>query len=46
MISASGCGTVLKNYGFMLKDDPAWAARAARISALCKDVTEVLAGLE
>jgi glycolate oxidase iron-sulfur subunit len=46
VISASGCGTVLKNYGFMLKDDPAWAARAARISALCKDVTEVLAGLE
>jgi glycolate oxidase iron-sulfur subunit len=46
VISASGCGTVLKNYGFMLKDDPAWAARAARISALCQDVTEVLAGLE
>ena len=46
VISASGCGTVLKNYGFMLENDPAWAARAARISALCKDVTEVLSGLE
>ncbi len=45
VISASGCGTVLKNYGFMLREEPAWAARAARISALCKDVTEVLAGL-
>jgi glycolate oxidase iron-sulfur subunit len=46
VVSASGCGTVLKNYGFMLKDDPKWAARAAAISALCKDVTEVLATLE
>jgi glycolate oxidase iron-sulfur subunit len=46
VISASGCGTVLKNYGFMLREDPAWAARAARISALCKDVTEVLVGLD
>jgi glycolate oxidase iron-sulfur subunit len=45
VISASGCGTVLKNYGFMLREEPDWAARAARISALCKDVTEVLAGL-
>ncbi len=46
VISASGCGTVVKNYGFMLENDPAWAARAARISALCKDVTEILSGLE
>jgi glycolate oxidase iron-sulfur subunit len=46
VISASGCGTVLKNYGFMLREDPEWAARAARISALCKDVTEVLVGLD
>jgi glycolate oxidase iron-sulfur subunit len=45
VISASGCGTVLKNYGFMLRQDPQWAARAARISALCRDVTEVMAGL-
>ena len=46
VISTSGCGTVLKDYGFMLRGDPAWAARATKISALCKDVTEVLAGLE
>ena len=43
VISTSGCGTVLKDYGFLLKDEPEWAARAARISALCKDVTEVMA---
>jgi glycolate oxidase iron-sulfur subunit len=46
VISASGCGTVLKDYGFIFRDDPEWAARAARISALSKDVTEVLATLE
>ena len=46
VISASGCGTVVKNYGFMLRDEPEWAARAAKISALAKDVTEVVAGLE
>ena len=46
VISASGCGTVVKEYGFMLRNDPQWAARAARISALTKDVTEVLAGME
>jgi glycolate oxidase iron-sulfur subunit len=46
VISASGCGTVIKEYGFMLRGEPEWAARAARISALAKDVTEVLAGLD
>jgi glycolate oxidase iron-sulfur subunit len=46
VINASGCGTVVKDYGFMLRADPAYAARAARISALAKDITEVMAGLE
>jgi glycolate oxidase iron-sulfur subunit len=46
VISASGCGTVVKEYGFMLRNNPQWAARAAHISALTKDVTEVLAGME
>jgi glycolate oxidase iron-sulfur subunit len=45
VISASGCGTVVKDYGFMLKDEPQWAARAAKISALARDVSEVMAGL-
>lgn len=43
VITASGCGTTIKDYGFMLAGDPAYAARAARVSALAKDVTELLA---
>jgi glycolate oxidase iron-sulfur subunit len=46
VVSASGCGTVVKDYGFVLRAEPEWAARAARISALAKDITEVLAGIE
>jgi len=41
--NASGCGTTLKDYGFMLREDPAWAAKAAKVSALARDVTEVMA---
>jgi glycolate oxidase iron-sulfur subunit len=40
IITASGCGTTIKEYGFLLRDDPAFAARAARISSLAKDITE------
>jgi glycolate oxidase iron-sulfur subunit len=43
LVTASGCGTSLKEYGFMLREDPAYAAKAARVSALAKDVTEFLA---
>jgi glycolate oxidase iron-sulfur subunit len=42
IINASGCGTMVKDYGFMLREDPAYAAKAARIAALAKDVTEFL----
>lgn len=45
VINASGCGTTVKDYGFMLRTDSQWAARAARMAALAKDVTEVLADL-
>jgi glycolate oxidase iron-sulfur subunit len=45
VINASGCGTTVKDYGFMLREDPEWAERAARVSALAKDVTEYLATL-
>jgi len=45
LITASGCGTTVKDYGFMLRGDPAYAARAARISGLAKDISEYLAGL-
>ena len=46
VITASGCGTTIKDYGFMLRTDPLYAAKAARVSALAKDVTEVLDGLD
>ncbi|MBJ3776184.1 heterodisulfide reductase-related iron-sulfur binding cluster [Acuticoccus mangrovi] len=46
VITASGCGTTVKDYGFMLRHDPAYAQKAATIAALAKDVTEVLTGLE
>ncbi|MGH6813806.1 MAG: glycolate oxidase subunit GlcF [Methylocella sp.] len=46
LITASGCGTMIKDYGFLLRDDPAYAAKAARVSALAKDVTEFLDTLD
>ena len=46
VVNASGCGTTLKDYGHMLRTDPKWAEKAARVSALSKDVTEVLARLD
>src|SRR5262249_56813539 len=46
LITASGCGTVIKDYGYLLRDDHDFAGAAARISALAKDITEYLAGLE
>lgn len=45
VINASGCGTTVKDYGFMLRSDAAWAARAAKIAALTKDITEVMRDL-
>ncbi|HXV07160.1 MAG TPA: glycolate oxidase subunit GlcF [Burkholderiales bacterium] len=42
IINASGCGTTVKDYGFMLREDPAYAAKAAHIAALAKDITEFL----
>jgi glycolate oxidase iron-sulfur subunit len=43
LITASGCGTTIKDYGFMLRNEPAYAAKAARVSALAKDISEFLA---
>ena len=44
--NASGCGMALKEYGHLLQHDPTWSARAARVSALSRDVSEVLLELE
>ena len=45
VINASGCGTTVKDYGFMLKDDSIWAEKAGRIASLTKDVSEVMSAL-
>ncbi|MGA7788854.1 MAG: glycolate oxidase subunit GlcF [Xanthobacteraceae bacterium] len=42
VINTSGCGTTIKDYGFMLRGDSAYAARAARVSSLAKDISEYL----
>jgi glycolate oxidase iron-sulfur subunit len=45
VINASGCGTTVKDYGFMLREDPAYADNAARIAALARDVSEIVGQL-
>jgi glycolate oxidase iron-sulfur subunit len=44
--NSAGCGSALKAYGDLLRDDPAYAARAAELAAKVRDVTEVLGELE
>ena len=43
VITASGCGTMVKEYGHLLQRDPQYAAKAARVSALARDISEVVA---
>jgi glycolate oxidase iron-sulfur subunit len=45
VINASGCGTVVKDYGFMMREDPLYTEKAARIASLARDVTEIIEGL-
>ena len=45
-ITASGCGVTVKDYGFLLREDPAYAEKAARVSALARDIAELLAAIE
>jgi glycolate oxidase iron-sulfur subunit len=44
-VNASGCGTMVKDYGYLLRSDPAYAEPAARIAALARDISEILAAL-
>ena len=46
VVTASGCGATIKDYAALLADDPAYAAKAARVAALAKDPSEYLLGLE
>jgi glycolate oxidase iron-sulfur subunit len=42
VMNASGCGVTVKEYGHILHDDPAYAAKAARVSELTRDLSELL----
>ena len=46
LMTTSGCGTVIKDYGFMLREDRDFAAAAAKVSALAKDITEYLGSID
>jgi len=46
VMTASGCGVMVKEYGHLLARDPAYAEKAARISALTRDLSEILPEFE
>jgi glycolate oxidase iron-sulfur subunit len=46
LVTASGCGTTVKDYGFALRNDRAYADKAARVSGLAMDISEYLGRLE
>jgi glycolate oxidase iron-sulfur subunit len=46
LVTTSGCGTVIKDYGFMLREDRDFAGPAAKVSGLAKDITEYLGGID
>jgi glycolate oxidase iron-sulfur subunit len=46
LVTTSGCGTVIKDYGYMLRGERDYADAAAKVSGLTKDITEYLAGIE
>jgi glycolate oxidase iron-sulfur subunit len=45
VVNAAGCGAAMKEYGYLLRDDPIYAEKAKRFSSLVKDATEFLAAL-
>lgn len=46
LVTTSGCGTVIKDYGYMLREDRAFAGPAAKVSRLAMDITEYVAALD
>jgi glycolate oxidase iron-sulfur subunit len=46
VMTASGCGSMVKDYGHLLAQDPVYAERAARIAALTQDLSEIMPALE
>ena len=45
IVNTSGCGTEIKDYGHMFRDDPVWAEPARRISGLTRDISEFMAAI-
>ena len=45
VINSAGCGSSMKEYGHLLREDPVWASRATAFSAKCKDIAEILCEL-
>lgn len=45
LVTASGCGTVIKDYGYMLREDAEFAGPAAKVSALAKDISEYVSSM-
>ena len=45
IVNAAGCGAAMKEYGWLLKDDPAWSVRASAFASKVKDATEFLGDL-
>jgi len=43
IVTASGCGVMVKDYGHVLADDPAYKDKAQKVSDLCRDIVEVVA---
>jgi len=46
VVNAAGCGSSLKEYGDLFRDDPRWAERAKRFSSRVRDITEVLDAMD
>jgi glycolate oxidase iron-sulfur subunit len=46
LVTTSGCGTTIKDYGYLLREDAAYAAKAERISMLARDITEYIGSLD
>jgi len=46
VVNAAGCGSSMKEYGHLLRDDPQYAGRARAFAAKCRDISEFLAALE
>ena len=45
VVTASGCGSTIKDYGYMLRDDPVYAEKAKRVRPWRRDVSEIAGGL-